>query len=182
MPKNKIISRLLPTIIWLILITLLRWLWHWNLLALWLGGLLGTFLLDIDHLFYSLIIYPQEETSQRVKTLLKAQRYQEVISLLSITVNERIKLPLHSALFQVVFWVFCFWILSSTNNLFVQGLVMAMALNLLKEELLLLLNHQDDFLRRKLFWQFKWSPSLKHQKAFIIFMVFFFVFFNLFLI
>jgi len=71
MLKKEVRSHLLITLIWLGLITFLRWSWHWSLVLFWLGGVIGAFFLDIDHLLYALVIYPHELTSMRVKRLIK---------------------------------------------------------------------------------------------------------------
>lgn len=41
---------LLLTLLWLVVVTLLRWDWQLSLVLLWLGGIIGTFLLDSDQL------------------------------------------------------------------------------------------------------------------------------------
>lgn len=182
MLKKKIRSHLLVTFVWLVVITLLRWHWHWNLILLWLGGLVGTFLLDIDHLLYTLVIYPQEVTSMRVKSLVQQRRYKDTLILLADTENERVKLSFHNAIFQLVLYILCFFVLTSTGSLFGAGLVMAMALHLLMHELTLLLRGGEEHLRRMLFWQVKRNISLRQQKFFIILMIFIFLGLNLLLI
>ncbi len=182
MLKREVRSHLLVTLVWLVIITLLRWDWHWNLILLWLGGLVGTFLIDLDHLLYALFIYPQEITSMRVKRLIDQRQYKEALVLLVDTQDERIRLPFHNALFQPVLYVTCFFVLTSTGSLFGSGLVMAMALQLLRYELGLLLWGRGEHLRRLLFWQVKREISLRQQKFFIILMVFIFLGLNLLLI
>lgn len=173
---------LLVTLGWLALITLLRWSWHWNLISLWLGGLLGTFLLDIDHLLYVFWIYPQEPTSMKARQLIEQSRFKEALILLSDTHEERLRKPFHSALFQPIFYVFCFFVLTSTGSLFGAGLVLAMALQLLREELELLLKGREENLHRWLFWQVKTEVSLRNQKFFVILMLLIFLGLNLLLI
>jgi len=189
MLKKEIRSHLLTTIVWLAIITLLRWQWYlsfsrqlWNSILLWWGGLLGTFLLDIDHLLYALVIYPHELTSLRVKRLFKQRRSKDAIALLMDTQDERLKLPFHNALFQLIFYVFCFFVLTSTGSIFGAGLVMTMALHLLKDELGLLLKGKDEHLRKWLFWPVKGEVSLQNQKFFVILMLLVFLGLNLLLI
>jgi hypothetical protein len=182
MLKKEISSHLLVTIIWLVIVTLLRWQWHWNLLLLWLGGLLGTFLIDLDHLLYTLVIYPQEVTSLRVKNLLQQRHYKETLTLLIDTHDERLKLAFHNAPFQVVFWVLCFFVLSSTGSLLGSGLVMAMALHLLKDEWELLFQGKEEHLRQLLFWPVKKEISFNQQKTFLLLMIIVFLGLNFLLI
>lgn len=179
--KKEIKTHLLVTVVWLVLITFLRWSWHWNLILIWLGGIVGTFLIDIDHLLYTLI-YPHELTSMRVRRLLEQRQFKEALILLVDTHDERYKLALHSALFQIVLYVACFFVLTSTGSLFGSGLVMAMALHLLKDDFDLLLNGKEEWLKRLLFWQIKAEISLRQQKFYVILMLFIFLGLNLLLI
>jgi len=175
MLKKEVRSHLLITLIWLGLITFLRWSWHWSLVLFWLGGVIGAFFLDIDHLLYALVIYPHELTSMRVKRLMDQRRFKDALILLADTQDERIKLSFHNVLFQLIFCVFCFFVLTSTGSQFGTGLVMAMALHLLKDELELLLRGKDEHLRQWLFWQVKTEVTLNQQKSFVILMLLVFV-------
>ena len=179
--KKEFVTHLLSTIIWLALITLLRWSWHLNLIWFWLGGLVGTFLFDIDHWLYLLVVNPHELTSQRVKHLLDQKRFKEASSLVVSTTQERIRLPLHNALFQAILYILCFFVLTSTNNLLGAGLVMSLALHLLEDEFQDL-KKDANHLRNWLFWQFKFEVSLQNQKIYLVLMALIFILLNLFLI
>ena len=182
MLKKAIIKRLLVTLAWLALVTLLRWDWQLSLVNLWLGGLIGAFLLEVDHLLYILVIYPHELTSMRFKRFLEQRRFKQALLLLVITREERIRLTFSSALFQLILYGCCFFVLTSTNSLLGAGLVMAMALNLVREELVLLLQGREKLLRQRLFWQLAGEVSLKNQKFFVILMTLLFLGLNLLLI
>ncbi len=190
MLKKEVRGHLLVTLFWLVIVTLLRLpggraginAWLIGSLALWLGGLVGTFLLDLDHLLYTLWIYTVEPTSLQVKSLVKQNRFKEALVLLVNTHNERWRLSFHSALFQPIFYFFCFWVLSSTPNLFGKGLVVAMALHLLKDEFESLFTKGEESTRRWLFWQIKREITFKQQKFFLFIMLLFFLGLNLLLI
>ncbi len=183
--KKEILSHLFVTLTWLIIITLLRWNWHLpagrqvgDLIWLCLGGLLGTYLFDLDHFLYLLFIYPHELTSQRFQRLLEQKRFKEAFFLVNQTASERIRLPFHNALFQIINFVLCFFVLTSTDNLFVKGLVMAMSLHLLKDEIGEILGGQKERLKRWLFWQLKFEISFEGQKIYLIVMVLIFLVLN----
>jgi hypothetical protein len=180
--KKEIRNHLPITLIWLALVTLLRWHWHWNLILLWLGGVVGTFLIDLDHLLYVLFIYPSEEASKRVRQLVNQRFYKEALLLLINTRGERTKLAFHNALFQPVLYLLCFFVLTSTGSLLGTGLVMAMALRLLKDEIVLLLRGKEEELRRWLFWQVPTEVTLRQQKFFVIIMLLIFLGLNLLLV
>jgi hypothetical protein len=182
MLKREITTHFLVAFVWLAILTLLRWSWHWDLLWLWLGGLLGTYFFDLDHFLYLLVINPHELTSQRFQRLWQQKRFKEALTLVAETTLERKRLPFHNALFQIINFVLCFFVLSSSNNLFVAGMVMGMALHLLKDEIGELLGKQEERLRDWLFWQVKFEISLEGQRVYLIAMILIFLLLNLFLI
>lgn len=182
MLKREIASHLLVTLVWLALITVLRWTWHWDLILLWLGGLVGTFLIEADHFFYLLLINPHELTSLRVKRLFGQRRIKNALVLIADTAEERTKLAFHNVLFQLILYILCFFVLTSTGNLFVRGLVMGMALHLLKDEFGELLAGREEILRRWLFWPVKVEVSFQNQKIFLALMALIFLGLNFLLV
>jgi hypothetical protein len=52
MLKKELGSHFIVSLIWLVVVSFLRWYLKWDLVWLWLGTLFGSFLLDIDHLIY----------------------------------------------------------------------------------------------------------------------------------
>lgn len=100
----------------------------------WIGGILGTLLPDIDHLLYVYLLRPQELTSQRVNYLLQKREIVNSIDLLASTRYERTNLIFHTALFQVIFIVLAFLVISSSGNLFGRGLVLAFYLHLVIDQ------------------------------------------------
>lgn len=106
MLKKQIAGHVLPTIIWLLTITLLHLGWRLNLVWFWLGGLGGTFLLDLERFFY------------REPFLLNPQ-----------------KSPFRNIIFQLVLFGVCFYVITSSASFLGKGLVMAASLRLLKDTL-----------------------------------------------
>lgn len=100
----------------------------------WVGGIIGNLLADTDHLIYVFLLSPQELTSQRVNFLLKRREIARVLSLLSETRKERKNLVFHTFLFQVIFFAFAFFIISSTISIIVQGIVLAILLHLVVDQ------------------------------------------------
>jgi hypothetical protein len=182
MLKKEFLINLLLALIWLLIVTLLRWDWQWNLIFLWLGAFLGILLFNLDHLFYLLVVSPHELTSQRFQRLLAQRKIKEALVLMFDTTFERQRLPFHNAFFQVILLVLCFFVLTSTNHLFGSGLVMGMMLHLLKDEVGELLNKQEERLKKWLFWQVDFEISFDQQKLFVILMVLFFAALSLLLI
>ena len=180
--KKELKVHFLTTFIWLIIITLLKWQWQWNLIWLWFGAFIGTFLIDIDHLIYLFFTNPHELTSQRVRRLWEEKHLKELIVLTFDTSEERMKLAFHNVLFQLILFILCFFVLTSTSNLFGVGLVMSMALHLLKDEFHEWWAGREERLKEWLFWPIKMEVSLQNQKIFLIFMLLLFVALNFLLI
>jgi len=96
----------------------------------WLGGAVGVFLPDLDHLIYVFFLDPQDLTSQRVGFLWQRREYKRTIELLYETRSERRGLAFHTIFFQIIFLILTFWIMSSSASLFGKGLVLSFALHL----------------------------------------------------
>lgn len=109
----------------------------------WLGGIVGTFLPDTDHLIYVYFLRPQELTSQRTARMAGNRNYWGMIKLLFDTRGERRKLIFHSAFFQVIFVVLSFLVITSSGSLFGMGLVLAFFLHLLVDQFVDLTATQD---------------------------------------
>ncbi|MFC1625742.1 hypothetical protein ACFL1Q_01780 [Patescibacteria group bacterium] len=102
----------------------------------WLGGLVGTFLPDVDHVLYVLMLKPYELTSQRISYLLERKELKKIVELLYETRSERRGLIFHTAGFQMLFLVLTFWMVTSSGSLFGRGLVLAFSLHLLIDQIM----------------------------------------------
>ena|SRR5581483_3625760 len=102
----------------------------------WLGGLIGAILPDIDHVIYVYYLRPYEVTSQRVMYQAQKGNLMASWNLLASTRSERTNLILHTILFQVIFVVLSFWVVTSSPSIFGRGLVLAFLLHLLLDEVM----------------------------------------------
>jgi len=117
-----------------ILITLIKKYFDLSYWPFWVGGLIGTFLPDIDHLIYVYFIAPQELTSQRVTQAVGKRKFTETAGLLVDTKNEREQLVFHNILFQLIFITASVLVLTSSGSIFGRGLVIAFNLHLLIDQ------------------------------------------------
>jgi len=134
--KQYLGSYFIAVLLYLVLVTLLRAWFSIDIISMWIGGVVGVMLPDIDSLIYFYYLKPQELTAQRVRSYLKKFELSKAFELLYTTKNERPELLFHSILFQWMFTIFAFYILSSTNNLFGRGLVVGFLLHLLIDQYL----------------------------------------------
>lgn len=166
MLNSEIVSHLLVTIIYFLLISLFHFKLDINLFWLWLGAFGGTFLLDIDHLLYWFVVHPEKEDSQQAKALLKFRNYKGMYRILLAFHATHTRLIFHTALFQIVLFILAFYVISSGGSFFGSGLVMAACLHLLKDEWQ---DYQKDKERLAdwLFWQIKGIPVQKYLKLYL---------------
>ncbi len=104
-------------------------------LPLWIGGVMGTLLPDIDHLIYVRFLKPQELTSQRVEHLAVNKDLKGAVTLLSATSSERTQLIFHTAFFQIIFVVLTFLVVTSSASFLGRGLVLGFSLHLIVDQL-----------------------------------------------
>ncbi len=95
---------------------------------------MGTLLPDLDHILYVYLLRPQEYVSQRFNHMIGQRDLWGSLSLLAETRNERTKLIFHTALFQVIFLVFAFLVVTSSGSVLGRGIVLAVVLHLIVDE------------------------------------------------
>lgn len=89
---------------------------------------------SLDHIVYVFFQRPYELTPQRVKALWDQKNYMGAISLLYQTRGERTNLIFHSSLFQIIFAILTFWVVSSSGSPLGRGVVLSFYLSLFLDE------------------------------------------------
>jgi hypothetical protein len=102
---------------------------------LWVGGLVGTILPDVDHFIYIFFLRPYEYTSQRASYMLGKKDVLGTLRFLAETRYERTKIIFHTATFQIIFVVLAFWVITSSGSMFGRGLVLAFLLHMLTDQI-----------------------------------------------
>lgn len=128
--RKEIINHLIYFAGYFVFLTIVNSLYSLNYWPLYVGGLVGLFMPNIDHLLHVFVLKPQELTSLRVIALFKNKQLKEAITLLYDTREERKDLMFHTVMYQLIFAVLTFWVVSSSGNLFGRGLVLAYYLSL----------------------------------------------------
>lgn len=124
------------TISYLLVLSILNGWFKLSFYGLWIGGLIGTLLPDADHFVYAYFLRPQELTSQRARHLVFKKEYLNSIRLLFDTRKERTNLIFHSVLFQLIFIVVTFLIITSSGSVFGIGLVLSFYIHMLVDQLI----------------------------------------------
>jgi len=128
--KKEVINHFIFWLSYFIFLTLANSLYSFSYWPLYVGGLVGLFMSNLDHLLHVFVLNTQELTSIRVITLVKYKQYKDAIKLLYDTKEERTNLIFHTNNFQLIFTVLTFWVVSSSGNLFARGLVLSYLLSL----------------------------------------------------
>jgi hypothetical protein len=142
------------TLLFFGVISLLRFELSLGLVELWIGALLGTFILDIDHLIFTYLTRPGHPTSVALRQYIERRDFKGGLLYFGQHHKEHVELSFHSAIFQVLFLGFAFFVLTSTAGFLGKGLVMAAGLHLLVDEVSDLFE-DEGHLKKWLFWQFK---------------------------
>lgn len=132
--KKEILTHILAALFFSLIVIVLKGMLNLSYWPFIPGIILGTILPDIDHIIYVLYLAPQELTSQRVVYGLKRGEILKTWEILAVTRNERKHLILHTAVFQIVFLILSFLIITSSGSIFGRGLVIAFMLHLVVDE------------------------------------------------
>ncbi|KKS77848.1 MAG: hypothetical protein UV74_C0002G0074 [Candidatus Woesebacteria bacterium GW2011_GWB1_43_14] len=116
------------------------------------GSLIGTIIPDVDHFIYVKFLRPHELTSQRADLMMQNSEYKRTINLLSQTRSERKQLIFHSGLFQMVFTILAFYVISSSDSLLGRGIVLSFLLHLLVDQYI---DYKETGNVNNWFWQLK---------------------------
>lgn len=132
--KQKLKGQLTLTVFYLLVVSLARFKLDLNLVWLWLGGLIGAVILESDYLFQVFLVQPQLPISQEVKVLWNKNQYKEIFTTVYNRAGEITNLTFHTIFFQIIFYSFAFFILSSSGSFFGSALVLTVLLYLLQRQ------------------------------------------------
>lgn len=132
--KQKITSYFSLTVFYLLVISLARFKLDFNILWIWLGGLVGAVILKSDYLFQVFLVQPQLPISQEAKALWNKNQYKELLRTVYGRKSEITSLTFHTIFFQIIFYAFSFFILSSSGSFFGGALVLTILLYLLQRQ------------------------------------------------
>lgn len=134
--KKEILIHSLSILFFILIVIVVR---QWFSLSFWPiipGIIIGTLLPDIDHLIYVYYLRPYEVTSQRAIYGVQKGELVKTWELLASTRSERKHLILHTALFQTIFIVLSFLIITSSASILGRGIVIAFMLHLVVDQAL----------------------------------------------
>jgi hypothetical protein len=142
-------NKFIGVVVFLIVLTLVKRWFSYSYALVWLGVLFGYYLPFIDHLFYAYILRPDSEVSKNIRNmisirnLISIKKIRGLITYVNETREQREKLIIHTAYFQVVFMILTFYVLSSSGSMFGRGLVYGFSLKLLLGQVLQYLEKKE---------------------------------------
>jgi len=134
--KKEILTHSLSVIIFAFIVVVIRHMFNLSYWTFIPGIIIGTILPDIDHLIYVYYLRPYEATSQRAIYATNRGEFMKTWELLAVTRSERKHLILHTAVFQIIFLILSFLIITSSASIFGKGIVIAFMLHLVVDQTL----------------------------------------------
>jgi len=107
-----------------------------QLLYLFLGITIGSFILDIDHFIFWFFLKPNLEESRLARTAIQNHDIKAVYQLLKTSHQTHYNLIFHHYFFQVILVLFSFFVFTLTKNIFVNSLIVSLNLHLLIDEII----------------------------------------------
>lgn len=132
--KKHFILHFLYMVSFFLFVSVMRDWFDIRFLEFWVGGVVGTALPDIDRILYVYLVKPEAAESKQISGLIDQRKTKDSLKVLSQVKINKSDLLLHSARFQLIFLVFTFWIVTSSNSLFGWGLALAATLHLLIDQ------------------------------------------------
>jgi len=137
--KYKILSYLIPAFS---IATIISFFWviagvsNLTIISLFLGLIIGIFIIDVDHLIFWFCIKPNGEESRLIKTALQNKEFKSVTKIIQQSHQTHYNLVFHHYFFQVILTLFSLFIFTSTKNIFISALVLGINLHLIIDEII----------------------------------------------
>lgn len=96
---------------------------------IFLGSVLGTFVLDLDYLIHTYFVDPNAQLSGMIKGYIKHKDYRGLFNYIHYHKDDLPNKTLNSALFQVVLAALTIFTLSSSTGVLIKSLVLSAFLN-----------------------------------------------------
>lgn len=172
MLKNLSIAHLRVLLIYLVLVTILRWELprsfgaFFDLLGLWIGGAIGVTLLSLDRVLHVYVMRPHEQLSLQMQELVRKRLWKDALETLAVRRNEQYNLAFHNGVFALVYIPVLFFAVTSTAGLFGKGIALGVMLHLVYDAWRDQLAHPEH-LNKWLFWMVSREVTLEEQRTFL---------------
>src|SRR4030043_2458247 len=185
--KKICLSHFRVLVIYLLAVSVLRWKIPHNIpmvldyLGLWVGGILGFLLIDIDRLIHIFIERPEEQLSQEVRQLFARQQWKVALDTLIARRKEQYHLAFRNGVFGIVFLGVVFFAFTSASNLFGKGIAAGVMVHFLYDSWRDSIREPDRF-ASWFTWMVQKEIPLKQQRVILYAMTGIFLFFTLYIL
>lgn len=162
------IQLLLSLTLFIALLALTKTNFALDIAQIFLGCLVGTFILDLDYVIYAFFTDPNKDFSVTLKGYFRHKDFANALSYIFYHKNEVKEKTLHSALFQVVLCGLTFFLVFAPLNLFTKALIITGFGNSLYR--MAEAYHSEEDQVYEWFWMLKEKPSLKGVKVYLLMM------------
>jgi len=139
---------------------------------IFLGSILGMFFLDFEFLLNSFIVDPDEEKSVEIRRIAKNKDIKGYFEYINQNEYAFDKLMIRSVLFQILFWIFIFYVINGAGQAFSLAFTLSVGANMLYQQIL-------EFIRtktlRRWFWMYNGEITKKVYDSYIILMALLYV-------
>lgn len=167
--RQKVKENLLYATIFSAIVAAARFRLDFALVTFFLGTLVGAVILLTDYLFQVFLVQPELELSKEAKKMVKEGNYLQAVKLVYQRRSEIKYLTFHTIFFQVIFYIFGFFVITSSSSAFGKGMVLMALLHLLKEQINELRVQKE--LSRVWFQRINVNLNIKEQKIYVAIVV-----------
>lgn len=133
--RNRVLSYPIFLVAFFIFVSIWRGWFDLEFVPFWIGGLIGVFLPDVDQLVNAYFLKPNASDSRKTVSMIKEGKVGNVyMDMLNKRVSNK-DLVFHNVLFQIVFSIFAFFVVSSGGSLLGSGIVLGFMLHLVVDQL-----------------------------------------------
>lgn len=139
---RRFIENFVPFIVIMAVVGFFKVKYPFWLILFGLGGILGTFILEAESIIYCIFLEPEQPVSKDVSDLLANKNLRGALSEIKARKAEIRTKIFHTYLFQVIFAVLTFYVLTSTASALASGICLFAFLHLMKDQIYELSHHQ----------------------------------------
>lgn len=136
--KKEFKKHLLPLAIFFVLVSII-WVLikvpYFEFIFLFLGLLIGSFFLDLDHLLFWFYLKPNLDESKEAREYLQNKQFSKFFNLLFETKENHNNLIFHHYFAQIVLALISFFVFTSSNSTFTMAFILALNIHLLVDEI-----------------------------------------------
>jgi hypothetical protein len=139
----------------------------WSISEIFIGCLLGTFILDLEYVMYAYILEPNAEFSKSVIGYIKHKDFGGLLEFVNTHKDDMTDRALNSALFQVILVPIAIFAVYASQSLLIKALILSTLANSIYK----LIENIFEGKTEEWFWAMKVKPTNSGATSFAVFLV-----------